>query len=591
MSQDTSRTFPVSVSESSQKAAIESLISISRLQVEAPPLVLPNLPVPTVRPVPEIIKIKRASEPRYRRMRVQPGSLALLLVLAGQIYLTLPLIWSNTAFQDEALYLWAGRLEWMHWIHGTPIPDLPSYFSGAPVFYPPLAAAADAVGGLAAARMLSLAFMLGATSLLWAVTTRLYGRRAAFFACGAWVVLGPTQRLGAFATFDAMSLFLLALAAWCIVRAGSQRDAAKWMLAAASAALLANIAKYASVIFDPVIIALAGFAACPKPGGKVAAARWAAVLTYIVAGAVALILIAGHDYSSGINATTLARASGQQDPAEVLTLSWQWIGVIIVLGACGVGLTLFNITSQRHQAFLLGLMAGAALLVPLEQARIHSTTSLDKHVDFGAWFAAVAGGYAVDRILSFLRSESARALMAGALTIILVPIAAVGATQARQFFAWPNATAFLRAFRPLAEHSSGPMLVETSSVAEYYLPGISWQRWSSTFSITTPAGQSVAYDTHNITGNGEPSVYHQYISDNYFDLIALNYSAGGFSLDGMITKWLRNDPEYRIAASVPYGSGYYTIWRRISPSAEHRHRLHRHRLHRHRQPRLHYGER
>ncbi len=35
-------------------------------------------------------------------------------------------MWSNTAFPDEALYLWAGHLEWSHWLYGTAIPAFPA---------------------------------------------------------------------------------------------------------------------------------------------------------------------------------------------------------------------------------------------------------------------------------------------------------------------------------------------------------------------------------------------------------------------------------------------------------------------------------
>ncbi len=76
------------------------------------------------------------------------------------------LLGADTAYADEATYLWAGHLEWAHWLHGTAIPPFPAYFSGAPVLYPPLGALADSVGGLAGARVLSLVFMLGATALL-----------------------------------------------------------------------------------------------------------------------------------------------------------------------------------------------------------------------------------------------------------------------------------------------------------------------------------------------------------------------------------------------------------------------------------------
>ena len=183
--------------------------------------------------------------PDASRLRV-PRNWPLLVVLAVQAALSLRLVGADTAFQDEALYLWAGHLEWARLLHGTPIPPFPSYFSGAPVIYPPLAALADSAGGLAAARILSLVFMLGATALLWAAARLLSGRRAAFFAAALFAVLGPTLHLGAFATYDAMSLFLVALAAWLVVRAGDRPDATGWMVAAGAALALANATSYSS---------------------------------------------------------------------------------------------------------------------------------------------------------------------------------------------------------------------------------------------------------------------------------------------------------------------------------------------------------
>src|SRR5882757_11287023 len=129
------------------------------------------------------VGVPAAGSHRVRGVRGRwgPGWLPLLLVLVAQAGLSARLVGADTAFQDEAAYLWAGHLEWSHWLHGTVLPPFASYFSGAPVIYPPLGAVADAVGGLAGARVLSLVFMLGSTALLWAVTGRLFGRRAAFF--------------------------------------------------------------------------------------------------------------------------------------------------------------------------------------------------------------------------------------------------------------------------------------------------------------------------------------------------------------------------------------------------------------------------
>ena len=111
-------------------------------------------------PVPTAVAGRPAAD-RDRRItgwRV-PRSWPLLPVLVVQAVLSLRLVRADTAFQDEALYLWAGHLQWAHWLHGTVIPPFAYYFAGAPVIYPPLGALADSVGDLAGARMLSLVFI------------------------------------------------------------------------------------------------------------------------------------------------------------------------------------------------------------------------------------------------------------------------------------------------------------------------------------------------------------------------------------------------------------------------------------------------
>ena len=157
------------------------------------------------------------------------------------------LVWSNTAFGDEALYLWAGHLELAHWLHGFPLPtgsgyysSFSSIFSGAPMIYPPLGALADSLGGLAAARALSLLFMLGATVLLYLTARRVFETRAALIAVAIWAVSEPVLRL-AFATYDAMSVLLVALAAWMALQAAYRRRCGELILAAAFFLALANV--------------------------------------------------------------------------------------------------------------------------------------------------------------------------------------------------------------------------------------------------------------------------------------------------------------------------------------------------------------
>ncbi|HEX4831411.1 MAG TPA: hypothetical protein VH478_10000, partial [Trebonia sp.] len=148
----------------------------------------------------------------------------LLILLAVQAALSLRLIWANTAFLDEGTYVWAGRIELWNALRGTGVPDYATYFSGAPVIYPPLAGLADFLGGLTGTRLMSLGFMLGATTALWGTTRRLYGQRAALSAVALFVFIGSTQYLGALATYDAMALFLLTVSAWLVVVARDHDD-------------------------------------------------------------------------------------------------------------------------------------------------------------------------------------------------------------------------------------------------------------------------------------------------------------------------------------------------------------------------------
>jgi hypothetical protein len=506
--------------------------------------------------------------PRTARLRM-PGSWPLLAVLAVQAVLSLRLVGADTAFQDEALYLWAGHLEWAGLLHGSPVPPFPSYFSGAPVIYPPLAALADSVGGLAAARILSLVFMLGATALLWATTRLLSGRRAAFFAAALFAVLGPTLHLGSFATYDAMALFGVALASWLVVRAGDRPDATGWMLAAGVVLALANATSYPSALFDPVVLVLALLTALSRPGGKLAAARALTLLAVLAVLITPALLIGGSRYLHGIDITTLERAPGTDAPVTVLVHFWSWTGVIVVAAVAGAVIAWVS-RAGRVQASRLSLLAAAALLVPAEQASLYTTASLNKHGATGAWFAAIAAGYAVDRLIAAAAAGSTRTVTGAACVVALSFPVTLGAAQSWTFAtSWPSSSAFVAILRPLADKSGGRLLVEDPSLAEYYLPsGSQWQRWSSTRNIVLPSGAPTGgpSDAAGVVGDGNVGTYAMYIAQGYFSLVALNFTDTK-PLDQSIAADLRRNPRYHIIDVIPYGPapGTYVIWRYEPP--------------------------
>jgi hypothetical protein len=491
----------------------------------------------------------------------------LLVVLVVQAVLSVRLVGADTAFQDEALYLWAGHLQWAHWLHGAPVPPFPYYFSGAPVIYPPVGALADGVAGLAGARVLSLVFMLGATALVWATAGRLFGRRAAFFAAALFAVAGPTLHLGAFATYDALALLLVAVAAWCVVRAGDRGEAAGWMIAAGVALAVANAAAYSSALFDLFVLALAVLVAWPAVGGRAAARRAATVLIVTAALLTAGVLVGGGSYLAGIGRTTLARVPGSASALAVLADSWSWAGLIFALAVSALIISWAR-RDGRARTALLAVLALAVVAGPVEQARLHTAASLNKHVGLGAWFAAIAAGYAIDRFIAAAPAGRAGTVTAGACVAALTFPAVLGASQSWQFSTdWPNATSFIAIFRPLAAHTSGPMLVEDPSIAEYYLGATHWRRWSSTRNIVLPSGASTGNPTsQGIVGAGNPATFDHYISQRYFTLVALNF-ADTTALDHQIRASLRRN-HYTVIQVIPYGTelppigqGTYVIYR------------------------------
>jgi len=493
----------------------------------------------------------------------------LLAVLVVQAALSLRLIRADTAWMGEATYLWAGHLEWAHWLHGTPIPAFPTYLSGAPVIFPPLGALADSIGGLAAARILSLIFMLGATCLLWSVARRLFGRQAAFFAAALFAVLGPTLHLGAFATYDAIAVFLIALATWLVVRAADRTNATGWMIGAGVVLALANATAYSSILFDVIVILVALLTAMSEFGARQAVTRCATVLAVVIVLLLAGWLIGGGQYAQGFKAT-FGPVPGRASVSTVISDAWLWAGVVIAAALIGVAVSWIR-REDRPLTGLLAILAAAALLGPIEQAQLHTAASLDKHVGLGSWFAAIGAGYAIDKLISTVPEGRTRLITCSACVIALVLPVSVGARQSQTFSSdWPNASDFVAIFGPIVASNTGRVLVEDPSIAEYYLPaGQHWMRWSSTRNIVLASGASTGGPSSSagVAGPGNVGTFGEKIAAHYFDIVALNFTDTTL-LDKQITTDLKNNHHYCVVQVVPYGMeippigiGNYVIWR------------------------------
>jgi Dolichyl-phosphate-mannose-protein mannosyltransferase len=490
----------------------------------------------------------------------------LIAILTAQAVLSLHLVWSNAAYTDEATYLWAGHLEIAHFLHGAPVPSFPSWFSGAPVIYPPIGAMADSIGGLTGARILSLALMSGVTGLLWSTTSRLFGPRAAFFAAALFAVLGPTQFLGALATYDAMALLLVAGSVWCVVAAREHSHSALLLLAGIVLLVLANATKYATALFDPVVIVLSALGETERRGWKQALGRGGSFAVSVTAIVAALVAIGGPLYVTGILHTTLARAAGDSSPALVLEDAFKWAGVVGVLAWVGVAICWRYGT--KAQTPVLAVLATAWLLAPLNQARLETITSLPKNVGFGAFLAAPAAGYALAQLSRIPRRRRLSLAAAGLVAVIaLGPLAGLGWTQASSLYrGWPDFSPVITSLQSLTQARPGPYLAEDYEVPAYYLRShVPWPRWSNTwlFSYAPPgAGR--------LTGD---AAFRAAISAHYFQLIVLDYEATP-GTDAEIAADIGRAGDYHVVAVVPSSTGQYTIWAYEPPQGSDRQRGH-----------------
>jgi Dolichyl-phosphate-mannose-protein mannosyltransferase len=454
----------------------------------------------------------------------------LLAVLGVQTALSVSMVRTRTAFGDEALYLSAGHLEWSHWLHGTQIPAYQTWFSGAPVSYPTIGAIADSLGGLTAARLLSLVLMLGVTSFAWCTATRLLAdNRAAFFAAALFAVLAPTLHLGSYATYDALALLLLAAATWCAAGVRSSQHAARWIVAAGILLALANATKYATALYDPTVLCVAFLSSWPD-AGRLAALRRTAILAGTAAAVLGVLLaLGGPGYLTGIRLTTTGRVHGTDAASLVIADSWWWSAVVVIPAV--VAVVVCAVRRRWPQALLLAVLALSALLAPADQARIQTTTSLNKHVDFGAWFAAIAAGY-------LLSSLSRRRVLLAVSLAALIPVTSIGTAQARDMIDWPDVTGLVKVVRPLTAHG-GHFLVETTDVLQYYLPNTSWRQWSG-------------------TANNNPEYYRQAIARHYFSVVILSFSQTP-TTDDQIALDISAAGGYRLT-EVRSGKAVFYVW-------------------------------
>ena len=358
----------------------------------------------------------------------------------------------NSAFQDEALYVYYGHWMLDHWLRGADLYSNPSaWFTGAPQLYPVLAALLDSVGGLELVRLFSTLCMLSATVAVYWTANSLFGRpdqvRVGTFAALVFAVSGPVLVLGHFATYDAPSYaavaWALAVGVW-VARGGRQRSR-WWAVLVGGLLALAVLLKYASAIDAPFVL----LAVAASTLGHTSR-RWEGLRTSLVAGSVAVAVLAlsvatwARPLLAGVVSSTIQLQSlAPESTAQLLGRVVGDAGPMIALGLLGGLLVL------RHRPALGAVLLVASVAAPLYQVYTGESVSLHKTVVLGLLFGALLAGH-----LCAVLAERwwGAPLVAAALLSSLLHGTSV---SERIFTSWPDTTSLASALTPIVEGTPG----------------------------------------------------------------------------------------------------------------------------------------
>jgi hypothetical protein len=475
--------------------------------------------------------------------RIALSPLALILLIQSALaVLTL----HNSAFQDEALYIYAGR----QILSGAgSIATYASYFSGYPGFYPALAGALDQLGGLEVVRLFSLVCMLVVTGCVYLITRRLATPAAANIAALLFTLAAPTLFLSRLATYDALALMLLALATVLAVTV----PRAEGFFAESGALLMAPLligavaAKYAAALFIPFILVLLVVQVYERRGLR-SVALYAAptfvglgVLLWLCWRALTPTVLAGINFT-----TTHRQPIIPETPGELLSTILQ-LGAVM-LAVCLAGL--FYIPRRNWLTPLIFFTA--ALAAPLYHLHTGESVGLFKHMDFALFFAAPLGGYGLLTLgRRFVPTLPERKIATTAFVVVLL-ISAVGLSHWK-YTTWPDTNAVAQV---VGEKLSGGgitrCLCEDFEVIRYDLD-------QSTTSQQFIGPYSFTYTSHGQTLTGADA-YAAAIHDGYFAVIELSFThpqAHQLHLD------LDQQPNYHLVSQLLESSSpgaYFLVW-------------------------------
>lgn len=500
------------------------------------------------------IEIKQITRKR-QVMTLTTPRWSLPLILALQAVLAWLLL-QNTAFQDEALYIYAGRQIVQHILgdHGF-IENFSTYFSGNPYVYPIIAGILDIFGGLELVRLFSTVCMLIVTSCGYYITRQIFDEKSAVFAAIFFICQAPVLFLTRLATYDPLCLCFIALAAALAVKSSKAKN--PWYpLCIGPILILAFGAKYAALLFMPSVLGLLILLTLLRTGWRAALLRGSlGILSLLVSSGVGFYIAMHFDPSMfhALSATTTDRLTEVTYSRTLLLQNiLQLTGISFLVGFVSL------LFIRQKELLIILLFLGSGLLVPAYHIYKYELVSLDKHLGFSMFFVMPAAGCALAHISGFRHRAATygRYLLSG-IAICLLLFLFLTPQANYMYSTWPPTTALTSALKTMVRQGNGRYLVEQYETSRYNLETeiYDWQWTGLNFFQYT--------DKQGHTYFGDPA-YVQAIKDGYFDVIQLNYS-NNIPTGTLISQAIAQSHKYDLVEKVPYtdvyGTGYFWIWR------------------------------
>lgn len=505
--------------------------------------------------------ISRSAIVRGARDRVNTRALSAIwpvsLILAMQVILSYVEV-RNTAFQDEGLYLYAGRQIVTQWMGGPPpLENYANYFSGYPYLYPPIGGLLDKLGGLELARAFSLICMLAVTVIVYLISRRFFEAMAAYFATALFACSAPVLWVSRLATYDALCLLLIATATYVALRVSAGN--VRWALAIPSVLLVvAFMAKYLAVLYIGPVLALLAIGLYMSHGWRmtlrrigipIAALLLTALLTYLLMDKYALHAING----STLNRGTEFVAQRTQLILRVLQLG----GVVYAVALVGVILVVLRLPRLRLLAAALFV---TSLLMPLGHIYKQEFVSLDKHVAYGLFFAAPLAGYALAALAegadALASTATTQRWLAGLFVVLIVFVTTLSLAQPT----WANTTELSHVMHTQMRDGAGRYLMEDLEVARYDAADVAepWQ-WNA-----VNVFDYIDYVNASHQRYAGAAALRKTVDDRYYALIELSFVAHpneAYLIAGQMVATRNYDLIAKIPYSDSYGTGYFFIFR------------------------------